>query len=83
MMDGLDKKTVAMQPNYDNSLEEPSVLPGLFPNLLLNGTTGVAVGVAADFLPHCAKSIYGALDKMLEDAINGEETSANTIIEIK
>ena len=82
MMDGLDKKTVAMQPNYDNSLEEPSVLPGLFPNLLLNGTTGVAVGVAADFLPHCAKSIYGALDKMLEDAINGEETSANTIIDI-
>ena len=82
MMDNLDKKTVDMQPNYDNSLEEPTVLPGLFPSLLLNGTSGVAVGVAADFQPHCAESIYGALDKMLEDAINGEETSIDTLIDI-
>lgn len=82
MMDGLDKDTVDTQPNYDNSMQEPAVLPGLFPNLLLNGTSGVAVGVAADFQPHCAESIYSALDKILENAIAGQETSLDTLIDI-
>lgn len=82
MLENIGKKTVDMQQNYDNSMEEPTVMPGLFPNLLLNGTSGVAVGVAADFQPHCAASIYEALDKMLEDAVNGEETSLNTLIDI-
>lgn len=82
LMENIEKDTVDMQPNYDNTIEEPTVLPGLFPNLLLNGTSGVAVGVAADFQPHCAKSIYGALDKMLDDAIKGDETSLDDLISI-
>lgn len=82
LMEGLDKNTVDMQDNYDNSMEEPSVLPGLFPNLLLNGSTGVAVGVVTDFQPHYAGSVYEALDRILEDAIKGTETSLDTLIDI-
>lgn len=48
----IDKKTVDFRPNYDNSLEEPSVLPTKVPNLLLNGTAGIAVGMATNIPPH-------------------------------
>ena len=48
----LDKETVDFQPNYDESLEEPSVLPARFPNLLVNGSNGIAVGMATNIPPH-------------------------------
>ena len=48
----LDKETVDFQPNYDESLEEPSVLPARFPNLLVNGSAGIAVGMATNIPPH-------------------------------
>ena len=48
----LDKETVDFQPNYDESLEEPSVLPARFPNLLVNGSRGIAVGMATNIPPH-------------------------------
>ncbi len=48
----IDKETVDFRPNYDNSLQEPSVLPTKVPNLLLNGTTGIAVGMATNIPPH-------------------------------
>jgi DNA gyrase subunit A len=52
MMDDLDKNTVDFQPNYDGSQDEPSVLPSAFPNFLVNGGTGIAVGMATNLAPH-------------------------------
>ncbi|GAB2784489.1 DNA gyrase subunit A [Hymenobacter luteus] len=52
MLGDLDKDTVDFQPNFDDSLEEPSVMPAKFPNLLVNGTTGIAVGMATNMAPH-------------------------------
>lgn len=52
MMDDLDKDTVDFVPNYDGSQEEPSVLPSAFPNFLVNGGTGIAVGMATNLAPH-------------------------------
>ncbi len=52
IMDDLDKDTVDFQPNYDNKEEEPVVLPAAFPNLLVNGGTGIAVGMATNMAPH-------------------------------
>lgn len=52
MMEDLDKNTVDFQPNYDGSQEEPSVLPSAFPNFLVNGGTGIAVGMATNLAPH-------------------------------
>ncbi len=52
LMDDLDKDTVDMQPNYDNSETEPVVFPSAFPNLLVNGGTGIAVGMATNMAPH-------------------------------
>jgi DNA gyrase subunit A len=52
MLRDLDKETVDWQPNYDESLQEPSVLPARFPNLLVNGSSGIAVGMATNIAPH-------------------------------
>ncbi|WP_367871317.1 DNA gyrase subunit A [Luteolibacter sp. Populi] len=52
MMEDLDKDTVDFQPNYDDSLQEPTVLPSAFPNFLVNGGTGIAVGMATNLAPH-------------------------------
>lgn len=52
LMDDLDKDTVDFQPNYDNRLTEPTVFPSAFPNLLVNGGTGIAVGMATNMAPH-------------------------------
>lgn len=52
LMDDLDKDTVDFQPNYDNTTTEPVVFPSAFPNLLVNGGTGIAVGMATNMAPH-------------------------------
>lgn len=52
LLTDLNKETVDFQPNFDDSLKEPSVLPGKLPNLLLNGTSGIAVGMATNMAPH-------------------------------
>ncbi len=52
MLRDLDKNTVDFQPNFDDSLEEPTVLPSAIPNLLVNGSTGIAVGMATNIPPH-------------------------------
>ncbi|MDO8628429.1 MAG: DNA gyrase subunit A, partial [Nanoarchaeota archaeon] len=52
LLEDLDKETVKMLPNYDASLEEPSVLPAKIPNLLINGSSGIAVGMATNIPPH-------------------------------
>jgi topoisomerase IV subunit A len=52
LLDGIDEETVDFRPNYDGSVEEPVVLPGAFPNILANGATGIAVGMATSIPPH-------------------------------
>jgi DNA gyrase subunit A (EC 5.99.1.3) len=52
MLRDIDKNTVDFQPNFDDSLEEPTVLPSAIPNLLINGSTGIAVGMATNIPPH-------------------------------
>lgn len=52
LLHDINKDTVDFQPNFDDSLKEPSVLPGKFPNLLVNGTSGIAVGMATNMAPH-------------------------------
>ncbi|MFI9382905.1 DNA topoisomerase (ATP-hydrolyzing) [Kutzneria sp. NPDC052558] len=73
----LGEETVDFRPNYDGSLEEPSVLPAAFPNLLVNGTSGIAVGMATNMIPHNLGEVVAAarwlinhpdasLDKLME-----------------
>ena len=69
----LDKETVDFQPNYDESLEEPTVLPARFPNLLVNGSNGIAVGMATNIPPHNLGETIDATCLMLD---NPEVTTA-------
>ena len=63
----LDKETVDFQPNYDESLEEPKVLPARFPNLLVNGSNGIAVGMATNIPPHNLGETIDATCMMLDN----------------
>src|SRR6516164_5437979 len=67
LVDDLDKDTVDFQPNYDNSEREPAVLPGKFPNLLVNGTGGIAVGMATNIPPHNLGEVIDACVALIDD----------------
>ena len=67
MMADLDKETVDWQPNYDDSLVEPSVLPTKVPNLLINGSSGIAVGMATNIPPHNLSEIMNGLLLLLDN----------------
>ena len=67
MMADLDLDTVDFQPNYDERLMEPTVLPGKFPNLLVNGSTGIAVGMACNLLPHNLREICDAITHVIDN----------------
>src|ERR1700759_2690144 len=66
MLADLDQDTVDFQPNYDERLMEPTVLPGKFPNLLVNGSTGIAVGMACNLVPHNLREICDAIVKVID-----------------
>jgi len=61
MLEDIDKETVKMFPNFDNSVEEPDILPAKLPNLLLNGATGIAVGMATNIPPHNLRELCDAI----------------------
>ncbi|AGB49270.1 DNA gyrase, A subunit [Methanomethylovorans hollandica DSM 15978] len=67
MLQDLDKGTVLMNPNYDGSMEEPSVLPAKLPNLLINGSTGIAVGMATNMAPHNLGEVVDATLMLIEN----------------
>lgn len=67
LLKDLDKETVDWQPNYDDSLKEPRVLPTKIPNLLVNGSAGIAVGMATNIPPHNLKEVMTALKALLAD----------------
>ena len=66
MLADLNLDTVDFQPNYDERLMEPTVLPGRFPNLLVNGSTGIAVGMACNHLPHNLREICDAIVRVID-----------------
>jgi DNA gyrase subunit A len=67
MTDGLDEDVVDFIPNYDNQFTQPSVLPAAFPNLLVNGASGIAVGMATNMAPHNLIEVIGAARHLLEN----------------
>jgi DNA gyrase subunit A len=67
MLADLDKETVDFVPNYDESLKEPSVLPSAIPNLLINGSSGIAVGMATNMPPHNLREIAQAIEAYIEN----------------
>lgn len=67
LLDDIDKETVKMMPNYDNSLKEPETLPGKLPNLLLNGATGIAVGMATNIPPHNLNELCEAITAYIDN----------------
>src|SRR5438067_13644808 len=66
LVDELGEGTVDFQPNYDGSLEQPTVLPAAFPNLLVNGASGIAVGMATNMIPHNLVEVVDAARHLLE-----------------
>jgi len=64
----IDKDTVGFRPNYDNSLKEPVVLPARFPQLLVNGTSGIAVGMSCSFPPHNIGEVIDGLAAMIDNS---------------
>ena len=67
MLADLDKDTVDFVPNFDDSLKEPSVLPARLPNLLLNGSAGIAVGMATNIPPHNLRELVGAISYLIDN----------------
>jgi DNA gyrase subunit A len=67
MLTNIDKETVDFVPNYDDRLKEPTVLPSRFPNLLVNGSTGIAVGMATNIPPHNLVEVVNALCCLIND----------------
>jgi DNA gyrase subunit A len=66
MLTDIDKETVDFTPNFDDRLKEPSVLPGRMPNLLVNGSSGIAVGMATNIPPHNLREIVAACELLIE-----------------
>ncbi len=67
MLTDIDKDTVDFTPNFDNSLKEPVVLPAMLPNLLLNGSTGIAVGMATNIPPHNLTEVSNAILHLIDN----------------
>ncbi len=73
LLEDLDKDTVNFKPNYDDRLEEPTVLPARFPNLLVNGSSGIAVGMSSSMPPHNVGEICNAIIAVIDDPSVGLE----------
>jgi len=67
LLNDIKKNTVDFQANYDNTIEEPKVLPSRVPNLLINGSSGIAVGMACSFPPHNLSEVFKALIDLIDD----------------
>ncbi len=74
MLEDLDKETVDFRPNFDDSLEEPSVMPTKIPNLLINGASGIAVGMATNMAPHNLTEVVDGIIAVIENKELDDET---------
>ena len=78
----INKNTVDFEPNFDETEKEPVVLPARFPNLLVNGTSGIAVGMATNIPPHNLKEVIGAVVKIIDDQMENKKTTIEDIMKI-
>ena len=79
----INKDTVDFVPNFDDTEKEPAVLPSRYPNLLANGTTGIAVGMATNIPPHNLREIIGAVVKIIDNKVEeNRDTSIEEVMEI-
>jgi len=83
MLQDIEKDTVDFMPNYDEELKEPTVLPSRFPNLLVNGSSGIAVGMATNIPPHNLTEVIDGIFKIIDDrTIHNKETEIFELISI-
>ena len=83
MIADINKDTVDFVPNFDETEKEPSILPSRYPNLLVNGTTGIAVGMATNIPPHNLREVINAVVKMIDNRVlEDRETEIEEILEI-
>ncbi len=83
MLADINKNTVDFAPNFDDTEKEPMVLPSRYPNLLVNGTSGIAVGMATNIPPHNLREIIGAVVKIIDNIIDFDsETTLEEILKI-
>ena len=83
MLADINKDTVDFQPNFDETEREPVVLPSRYPNLLVNGTSGIAVGMATNIPPHNLREVIKAVVKIIDNIVEEQrETSIDEILEI-
>ena len=83
MLADINKDTVDFIPNFDDTEKEPVVLPSRFPNLLVNGTSGIAVGMATNIPPHNLREVIGAVVRMIDNRVKEDrDTSLEEIMEI-
>ena len=83
MLADINKDTVDFAPNFDETEREPVVLPSRYPNLLVNGTSGIAVGMATNIPPHNLREVISGVVKIIDNRIEeGRETSLEEILEI-
>ncbi len=83
MLADINKDTVDFTPNFDETEKEPAVLPSRYPNLLVNGTSGIAVGMATNIPPHNLKETIGAVVKIIDNYVmEDRETSIDELLEI-
>ena len=81
MLADIDKDTVDFVPNYDENEKEPVVLPSRIPNILLNGATGIAVGMATNIPPHNLGEVIDGCVLMIDNKIKGEDTDVEDLME--
>ncbi len=83
MLQDIEKDTVDFVPNYDEELKEPTVLPARFPNLLVNGSSGIAVGMATNIPPHNLTEVIDGIFKIMDNhTIEGRETDVSELLDI-
>lgn len=82
MIQDIDKNTVDFIPNFDETEKEPTVLPARYPNLLVNGTTGIAVGMATNIPPHNLREVIHAVVRLIDNDIEDKETEIDELIDI-
>ncbi len=82
MIEDINKNTVDFMPNFDETEKEPVVLPSRYPNLLVNGTTGIAVGMATNIPPHNLRDVIYAVVRLIDNEIEDKETTIDELIEI-
>ena len=83
MIADLNKDTVDFTPNFDETEKEPVVMPSRYPNLLVNGTSGIAVGMATNIPPHNLREVVGAIVKIIDNIIEEDrETELDEILQI-